>query len=191
MGTRHLIEVVNNNEIKVAQYGQWDGYPDGQGVDILSFLSKLDNLDTFKKQLDKVRFLTTEEINLINDKLSKREINMPPELSRDTSAKLLPMIMEIEDDKELLLHNKHDFGYDSLFCEWAYVIDLDKNVLEVYRGFVTEKDKQAERWHTDNKTNNNPDTSYFGVELVKSFELNNLPPEQVFLGYFTEDEDEE
>lgn len=34
MGTRHLIKVKYKGEIKVSQYGQWDGYPDGQGLDI-------------------------------------------------------------------------------------------------------------------------------------------------------------
>lgn len=40
MGTRHLIEVVVDGQIKVAQYGQWDGYPSGQGVDVLKFLAE-------------------------------------------------------------------------------------------------------------------------------------------------------
>lgn len=30
------------------------------------------------------------------------------------------------------------FLADSLFCEWAYVINLDDCVLEVYRGFQSE-----------------------------------------------------
>jgi hypothetical protein len=43
MGTRHLTMVVSNNETKVAQYGQWDGYPEGQGVTILTFLRSKDS----------------------------------------------------------------------------------------------------------------------------------------------------
>jgi hypothetical protein len=43
MGTRHLIKVIYNKETKVAQYGQWDGYPDGQGLTILNFLDEEGN----------------------------------------------------------------------------------------------------------------------------------------------------
>lgn len=39
MGTRNLTMVQFNNEIKVAQYGQWDGEPDGQGATVLEFCS--------------------------------------------------------------------------------------------------------------------------------------------------------
>jgi hypothetical protein len=43
MGTRHLIEVKIDGELKVAQYGQWDGYLTGQGVNIADFIhNKMD-----------------------------------------------------------------------------------------------------------------------------------------------------
>ncbi|MHC5949058.1 hypothetical protein ACVXZ3_04645 [Providencia hangzhouensis] len=38
MGTRHLICVAKDGDYKVAQYGQWDGYPSGQGLTLLTFL---------------------------------------------------------------------------------------------------------------------------------------------------------
>ena len=38
MGTRHLICAHKDGKYPIAQYGQWDGYPEGQGVDVLSFL---------------------------------------------------------------------------------------------------------------------------------------------------------
>lgn len=33
MGTRNLTAVYIDGEYKVAQYGQWDGYPEGPGAD--------------------------------------------------------------------------------------------------------------------------------------------------------------
>ena len=38
MGTRNLTIVYSNGEYKVAQYGQWDGYPEGLGVQLLKYL---------------------------------------------------------------------------------------------------------------------------------------------------------
>ena len=41
MGTRHLTIVAAAGGYPVAQYGQWDGYPSGQGVTALNFLKTL------------------------------------------------------------------------------------------------------------------------------------------------------
>ena len=38
MGTRNLTMVYSNGNYKVVQYGQFDGYPSGLGVQVLSFL---------------------------------------------------------------------------------------------------------------------------------------------------------
>jgi hypothetical protein len=34
MGTRNLIAVFFDGEYRVAQYSQWDGYPEGQGGNV-------------------------------------------------------------------------------------------------------------------------------------------------------------
>src|SRR3546814_20563425 len=49
MGTRNLTCVVVDGAYKVAQYGQWDGYPSGQGATARAFL---------REQLDRATFLT-------------------------------------------------------------------------------------------------------------------------------------
>ena len=48
MGTRNLTAVMIDGEYKVAQYGQWDGYPSGQGLTCLHFLRETMDEDKFK-----------------------------------------------------------------------------------------------------------------------------------------------
>lgn len=38
MGTRNITRVILNGQMKVNQYCQWDGYPDGRGIDVLTFM---------------------------------------------------------------------------------------------------------------------------------------------------------
>ena len=38
MGTRNLTRVIDNGELKVCQYGQWDGYPIYTGRKVLEFV---------------------------------------------------------------------------------------------------------------------------------------------------------
>ena len=46
MGTRNLTMVINQEgEKKVAQYGQWDGYPSVVGLGVLNFLKRVRFLD--------------------------------------------------------------------------------------------------------------------------------------------------
>jgi hypothetical protein len=65
MGTRNLTKVIDKNgELVVAQYGQWDGYPSGQGVNMLSFISEHGMLNKIEKALAKCRWIEQAEIEL-------------------------------------------------------------------------------------------------------------------------------
>lgn len=144
MGTRNLIMVKLNGKRRVAQYCQWDGYPTGQGKEIASFLQRA-NLDTFAKKVEALTFATDKEIkdtwtkagadpesDLVSFAIAEKHTAMYPEFSRDTGAKVLGLIQR---GKVKKVQNSVDFLKDSLFCEWAYEIDLDKKCVNVYRGF--------------------------------------------------------
>jgi len=191
MGTRHLICIVKDDEYKVAQYGQWDGYPEGQGTDILKFLTTY-NKEKFLSNLDKrVRFGTEEEL----DKFWEQS-DLLPELSRSTGAKILGIIQKTK--RDLILHNSIDFASDSLFCEYAYVIDFDKNTFEVYEGFnhvfldPTERftflTKKSESEHILDKLTDVKE-EYFPVKLWKMFDLDSLPNKKDFLKEFKREDD--
>lgn len=140
MGTRHLIGVISGGEYKIAQYGQWDGYIEGgQGERVLSFIRKSD-LAIFKEKLDNCRFLSDEEIEKLyndfefatTDEVTKSEAFFEafPSLSRDTGAGILDIVYE--SDTVVFLKDDQDFIDDRIFCEFAYIIDLDKHELRCY-----------------------------------------------------------
>lgn len=71
-----------------------------------------------------------------------------------------------------------EFAADSLFCEWAYVIDLQKGTFEVYKGFNEELLRRGYRFFY---LSNRSDGGYQPVKQVHEFDLNALPSDEEFL----------
>ena len=192
MGTRNLICVVEGGKYRVAQYGQWDGYPSGQGMGVLNFLRN-NGTKSLQDGLRWCRWLTQCEErkrwaefgvdidanSFVKMDIADRFYNRYPELSRDTGSKILHIVANA--DAPLVLSNEHDFAYDSLFCEWAYVIDLDKRTFEVYEGFNKKPLDKSERFYTENIVKNNIGETYYPVRLKTSYSLDDLPDEETFL----------
>ena len=134
MGTRNLTVLVSEGEIKIAQYGQWDGYPDYMGINILKFLREFD-VEIMKKQVKNVIFvdenkqkeidLYLKEIGSTNGYLNNEQNDLFNEkykfLDRCIGSDILEMVYDEEYNKPMLLNNSITFSGDSLFCEWAYV----------------------------------------------------------------------
>ena len=132
MGTRHLICVYYKRRFALAQYGQWDGYPQGQGRDIYHWIWKNHgNIIRLKRGLSHVRVLTTEAV-----RTQFSNALLPASLSRDTGSKIFELVACAKADEPVDVVLELDFVNDGLFCEWAYVLDLDDEVLEVWTGHV-------------------------------------------------------
>jgi hypothetical protein len=204
MGTRHLVAVMHNKEYKIAQYGQWDGYPSGQGADVLSFLSDPSSIDRLKDALSRVRFLDLggqdkafmEEYNKNAPEWSNEPDNRTAEqkrwfeqyISRDIGSKILKRVAESSNKEKVVLKNNIGFAGDSLFCEYAYIVDLDKNTFEVFEGFNQDPVKEG-RFVTGGKdleTNDN----YEPVKILKTYQLDNLPTEETFLADLEAEEED-
>lgn len=65
------------------------------------------------------------------------------------------------------------FISDSLFCEWAYVVNLDTNCIEVYKGFQTVPHKKG-RYAEDLVVENHRSSQYYPCALVKEIPFNAL-----------------
>lgn len=121
MGTRHLQSVITKEGKKViSQYGQWDGYPSGQGVGILEYLRK-GNLEKYQENVSKIPLLTQEQCDEIN-KDPEWDQNYPY-LSRDCGSKIHQMI-EDGTVKFISLMNQDEA---EKWCEGFYTIDFSKN----------------------------------------------------------------
>lgn len=192
MGTRHLTAVYVNGEYKIAQYGQWDGYPDGQGMTALEFARTIATSETrtaFSEKVRKCTWITQKEIDRINAKIRSGEVKNWqkewPELHRDTGAEILGRVMKSADG--LALRNDIEFAADSLFCEWAWVIDLDAGTFEGYKGFNHQPLTEEDRFYF---LRDKEDNGYHGVKLVAKWSLDTLPTDEDFLAAFKKEDEE-
>lgn len=195
MGTRNLTLVYDKGKYCIIQYGQFDGDPDGQGLNVLSFLLDSTNIRKLEEALDsndkRIIILSDEERDAYFEGLRRKQIEtrsfMPlpaiESLSRDTGAKILNVVTNATETEPVKIHLwSMEFLADDISMEWAWVLDLDKKVLEAYTHWdrykiVDEKSRFEEVLGSEKKL----------PGLVKRFGFDELPEDKLtFLGEFEE-----
>jgi hypothetical protein len=148
MGTRSLTAVINREgEMKVAQYGQYDGYPSKVGADVLNFLLGDGNLEKLENALQRVRFLDPQGVD--KDFIEEYDRNAPewvlgPDNRTESqkawwrnfchrwiAAGVLSNIINSELEEIVLLDSRETATGDGS-VEWSYVIDFSKMEFSVY-----------------------------------------------------------
>jgi hypothetical protein len=124
MGTRGLTKVIKNDKVVVAQYGQWDHYPSGQGLTALNFLRDEANVEKLEKGLYWLYETNEEDIEKTIERTGDNFQTAYPSLIRDTGAEILGLIANAKGALPVLLNT--DFENDELFCEGVFTVDLDK-----------------------------------------------------------------
>jgi hypothetical protein len=132
MGTRNLTIVKNNlGETKIAQYGQWDGYPSYSGIQALNFLRDEYNQQLLNVKLDLVQFVGDEEVDTLykqyesTDWENKDFLNAYPGLHRDTGVGILEVVANATAPIKSV--DNTEFAKDDLFCEGIYEVDFSTN----------------------------------------------------------------
>jgi len=149
MGTRNITAVRVGGKIKVAQYGQWDGYPTGAGQEIADFLKKVD-LKKFKKQVANLKTYTKSAIEkaytdagwngkdeYIPSNVSDAKNRAHPALDRDHGASILKLIHDGTVTKVQFCNDynvKTGQVSPNTWCEYWYLIDLDKKTVSINGG---------------------------------------------------------
>ena len=87
----------------------------------------------------------------------------------------------------MLLENSIEFIKESLFCEWAWVIDLDEKRLEAFAGFNKRHLGKEQRFYA---FDDDKDAKYKPCRFVVGWSLDNLPTEEHFMDAFKRGEQE-
>lgn len=140
MGTRNLTVVKDNTGTsRVAQYGQWDGYPQHSGIRALEFLRDETLVENLRNRLTLVQFITDEELDTIyepfktTDFENKDFLNEYPGLHRDTGIDILLAVASATETLKTI--DNTEFAKDTLFCEGIYEIDFSTNkFISIYGG---------------------------------------------------------
>ena len=207
MGTRGLTIVKSAGTFPVSQYGQWDHYPDGQGLTALRFcreyLATPAGRERFKEDLKKVRFIGEGE----HARLWEAALGKPssengyekvddckqfarrfPALDRDLGAGVLEYIAK--HDGEVLTSSQLDFAADSLFCEGAYMVDLDANEFVSFHGFNKDASRNTMRLGPL-KEDPERDEKYAHIYEIACFSLDKLPTDEEYLAATSVEEEGE
>lgn len=195
MGTRSVLCVVKDEEYKVSLYNQYDGYPSGLGLDILVRLKRIlesgVRTSNFIKNLSNSRYVTQDEINEVyarygvesmspfiayslSEQISKENYFM----DRNQGATILDrlLIHDVDSETPIMSIENLSFAGESLFCEFGYVIDLDKNTFEIYKGYNTDTLTEDERFYFLQDDG----LEYKPLKFVKEYSLSDLPNDNDF-----------
>lgn len=181
MGTRGVFGFRVGGEDKLL-YNHWDSYPRGLGAAMLAFAKKIAQSDrALADAMNRAYALvgvgnetpTPEDIEMCQPytdlSVSERSTSDWYCLLRGTQGK--PDAVLTVGLAELA----NDFIRDSLFCEWAYIINFDELTLEVYTGFQSTPHRKG-RYSTQALPK--PDdgqTHYQPCALVATYPLTELP----------------
>ncbi len=174
MGTRGAYGFRIDGEDKVT-YNHFDSYPSGLGRDLLKELRGCDRQRLFEVArklvlVDGKSKPTPEQIEQLrkyaNTDVSTRSLDEWYVLLRETQGTILPWL---NGEVPVMIDN-HSFLRDSLFCEWAYIVNLDERILEIYRGFNKSQTGSGRyaALHTEG------DGDYFGVTLLTTMPLDEI-----------------
>lgn len=139
MGTRGFYGLVIDETAKIT-YNHFDSYPSALGADILKQVRDLaGNLDAFRESARRLT-LVDESVVPTTEEMARLLDHWDSSVSTGEPTEWYSLLRKLQGDLAGTLEagvmiDSEGFPLDSLFCEWGYLVDLDKGTFEVYRGF--------------------------------------------------------
>ena len=154
-------------------YNHFDSYPDGLGANVIEFIksTSIDEMKAIAKRLVLVKdddvcpkALRSQYKKTLNTGVGGSGGDKWYNYLRGAQGEL----SFYKDKKFKHMIDYASFLESSLFCEYAYIINLDTNKLEFYVGF-NHNPKAAGRYA--NAETHGVETKYYGVVLAQEFAL--------------------
>lgn len=193
MGTRGIVGFTLDGEDKLT-YNHYDSYPDSLGEDMVDFVRNMDAA-AVKKQVQKLILVQEDGADPTPEQIEKLNHYCNPNVgARLSDARSNPpinwyqLLRETQGDPAAILEagymvDSRTFILDSLFCEYAYIINFDTNMLEFYKGFQREPGEGRFQYP------NSATHEYYPCTLVGEYPLDNVP-DNWKQECFPEDEDD-
>jgi|WetSurSiteA1Bulk_404760.scaffolds.fasta_scaffold00318_9 hypothetical protein len=188
MSTRGAVGFVANKKWYVT-YNHSDSYPEYLGMHVLNFCKAVTNWEYLKTLVEKVT-LVDEDIKPTQDLIDKYSIYSDTNVGNQSLEDWYCLLRCLQGEKilyEVALGNvehmidDHMFLADSLYCEWAYIIDLDDFTLKVYKGgnnkafSDTPLPSDIISTEYDEEVYKNIKEKYYPVKMLYAYDLSKLP----------------
>lgn len=186
MGTRGIYGFRKNKKDKLI-YNHWDSYPEGLGADILDYIRKHTiksmnevfnriNIADDKKPISEYSEEKLKEYQWLLDKMIRNKKNKQNISIYNVVDEYICNngLLNAFDEKRLNLYNDDSkFILDSLSCEWGYILNLDNNTLEVWKGYQTTPNKNN-RYGTEVTHSSFGGVNYYPCLMIYSIKFSEI-----------------
>ena len=138
MGTRGAVGYVVDGDVRLT-YNHYDSYFTGLGVAVGKFAATLhgERLTEYANKARVMKFIDEQSTPTAEER-EKYGAFADPGVS--TGEDWYSLLRNAQGNLQAYLDlgimpDNTDFAHDSLFCEYAYAVNFDTGVVEVYRGF--------------------------------------------------------
>lgn len=178
MGTRGAFGFRIDGQDKVT-YNHYDSYPSGLGENIVRHIvkNKIDHMKNVARSIKMVNADIAPTPEEIDSCLDWADLGVGDQKLTDWYCLLREAQNSLDawlDDGLRLMIDSQEFLLDGIFCEYAYIINLDEETLEFYTGFQKEQAPGRYCTYTHTRTRHDGSTyvsGHWGVGLMLTIPL--------------------
>ncbi|MDP9750391.1 hypothetical protein [Thermoanaerobacter pentosaceus] len=155
--------------ITKATYNHSDSYPSGLGRSVMEFIKET-SIEEMNEIFNNIVLVNEDDLPSLEQ---IKEVAKITDVEIYDTINWYSLLRSVQGDLSAYkkglryMNDNQEFLKNSAFCEWAYIINLDENVLEVYKG--SQKKPQKNRYYTKE-----PCCNCYNVALIKKIPIEEI-----------------